>query len=218
VTILIESLKTRIFTSPKVMGTSLKHLAYKLDNGFEFQKFKAGGMHYTIHKLYPLQALDSRQLEEPLMKIAIIRDPVDRFLSLYKHRVLIRREQTARQFDAAERQGLNAMPSIDEFASKLDTYKELIPDIRHHSAPQSLFLGLSLKPFQFVFEPSDSSSLSELLSWHSGTQVLIPHFHKTSPSHEIQLSSQVLSTVQNHYAEDFDLLEEARAVGGNKGG
>lgn len=198
----------RIFTSPKVLSTSVKNLAFEIDTGERFSSFRVNGKDVWVHRFYPLGPIKQEHLEEETLSIAIIRDPVDRFVSMFKNRILVRRRNTEEQFDVLPKLGLQLEPSINRLALNLGAYREAVSDIRHHSTPQSVFLGSNLAAFDHVVWFSDTRKLTAILEERLGAKLNLQHLNKSTSDFYDQLSQDAIYNLKDFYASDFDLIRQ----------
>lgn len=83
------------------------------------------------------------------IRLVIKRDPVKRFVSGYRNRVL-HHKRTKTQ------------PSFDKFVEDFDYYYNSEPDIQTHFRPQVYFFGLSKENYTHVFDTSEMSLVKEL--------------------------------------------------------
>lgn len=206
--ILIESIGIRIFTSPKVLSSTLKNLAFEIDTGKQFESFRANGKDHWVHRYYPLRPLKNNELEGEVLKIAIIRDPVDRFISMYRNRVLLRRPNSEEEFIVLPELGLELVPDINTLAVNLEAYREAVRDIRHHTTPQSVFLGKDLAVFDHVIWFSDIGKLTSLLEERTKSQLLLPHINRSSSTFYERLSRESLGKLRDFYASDYELVTQ----------
>lgn len=174
-TILIESCRLRIFTSPKVLSTSLKHLAFETDTDQDFSSFRANGRDVYVHRFYPLGPLNLNHLGDGTTSIAIVRDPVARFVSMYKNRILNSRSNTRQQYLELSKLGLDPSPSLNQLVLRLEEYRAAAHDIQHHSAPQAIFLGGDLRNFDHAVNFSNIQGLIVLLQRFVRPNVTLQH-------------------------------------------
>ena len=135
---------------PKNACTTLKSFLYKLQNKREFHKFQAGHKTFNIHNVMPTpthERWSSMNHTHGIDKtntfiFAIARDPLTRFLSCYKNRVLMHDDiglniQARKKCNSKE---LPVKPDINTFVENLSFYQEICDSINHHTMPQVEFL------------------------------------------------------------------------------
>lgn len=188
------------------MSTSLKHAAFELDNGYPFKSFQANGDEVFIHRFYPLREFPGKHSLSASTSIAVIRDPLERFVSLYRHRVIMRRVQTKGQFERAVELGLPRDPSLEQFAELLQFYRNAVPDIAHHGAPQSYFLGATLDQFDYTFSTSNSGGLASLLTNMAGRNVEFQELNKTKVVGTLDIPPRVCTLIREYYEADYTLI------------
>ena len=113
----IPSKRVQIVTSPKVASTALKLLAYRLENGRRFDPENREGRG-GIHKVFPWRP---RDFPDPdFLTIAIVRDPISRFVSGYRNRVVDQRELDPLA-QILEEEGLDSSPTFESFVKNFTT-------------------------------------------------------------------------------------------------
>lgn len=108
---------------------------------------------------------------------AVVRDPVERFLSAYSNRVLhhddissnLSHRALARAF------GLARAPDIEEFCDRFDAYCLANDKLRRHFRLQGAYLGGDLEWFDHLYPLSETDRLAADLSEWSGREV---HFER----------------------------------------
>jgi len=85
----IHRLGLEVYTSPKVLSTSLKVLALEIDyeplfSHLGFSNLKAVSGLGMVHELYPTKPFNTGSLSAKLSKLNVTRDPLDRLASLYR--------------------------------------------------------------------------------------------------------------------------------------
>lgn len=207
--IFIESLGLNIFTSPKVMSTSLKHLAYFLDSGHEFTPVRVNGREQYVHKFYPLHEFSPSLILGAALNIAVIRSPLSRFQSLYQDRLFESREHLRDQYRNLSRFGLERYPTIEAFAEKLSDYCDCVRDLAHHSKPQTHYLGINPEVFDVVFDMDDLDSLESYISEVARTRISIPRRHVSTQRAGQEVTHEVQRHIERLYATDFDFIRRA---------
>lgn len=120
----------------------------------------------------------------------IKRDPVKRFISGYRNRVLFHRE-------------LGSTPSISEFIDNFDAYLKY-RTIRVHFMPQVRFFGKDPSIFDFVFDTENMGEVKEFLETvHSMT---LPDLQLQQGGNEvkIKLTRQEEAWIRRRYADDYN--------------
>jgi hypothetical protein len=124
------------------------------------------------------------------LKCCIIRDPVKRFISAYKNRVLYHGDP-----------GFNNH-SIDMVLEKLEknNYEN------KHFLPQSFFLGEDLSYYSFWATPENISKFVEKVNDFFGQKVEFPKIQTGGKEFKIKLESTQVQRIQNIYIKDYKLF------------
>lgn len=195
---------------PKAACTSLKHMFFEIENGFAFRAFQANGRAQHIHNAAypsrPFARLPHGRIAGHL-RLAVLRDPVSRFLSGYSNRVLHHRELAPERIAPEHRrQGASPDPDLAEFLDKLEIYRAASPSIRHHTEPMVGFLGPDPGYYGGLYDISRLEDFRRRLEEVLGRPVEIPHRQTGGP----KLGPEALSAAQRQrleriYAEDYRL-------------
>ncbi|MBC2776702.1 sulfotransferase family 2 domain-containing protein [Parasphingopyxis marina] len=198
-----ESKKIVVFTSRKVASASLRNMIYEVEGeDADFVEW--------VNSRPPEKRLVSSRFEpagwEDYRKIALVRNPVDRFVSLYKHRVA-KKTSFLRKIDPDRRKARNILaeaglpigPDLDTFCRELKRYCAISSDIRIHILPQKHFLGPSLDWYDDVVKLEDIDFIAQLIG-HD-----MPHTHKTH-SEQIRITPESRAIIENNCKEDIAFL------------
>ena len=148
---------------PKIACTSIKHAFIELENDRTFQRYKANGRMRNIHHLYPTRPFDKipQGKVKDFRKLALIRDPVERFVSAYSNRVQHHKELSWWKVGKdLERLGLAPDPGFEEYLDYFDKYKEASGDIYHHTLPMSFFLGEDAGFYDHLYQVREMDAFS----------------------------------------------------------
>jgi hypothetical protein len=130
------------FPVPKNAGTSIRACIFEADNGFPYRNMVVNGREVELWELLgPPSPFQPVPAAPGVAKIAVVRDPWKRIVSVYRNRVVFYRE-TRRELmqQHGVRRDLPDAPTFREFLENLAEYRKL-PAIAHHSSPQVHFLG-----------------------------------------------------------------------------
>ena len=182
------------FPAPKNGSTSLRRLFFELENGFQFREFTINGRPVDLFWLYRNQEL-FKPVAVPAgyEKIAVVRDPVSRFLSNYTWLVTDRND------------AFPEVREINDFVSSLEKIVQDSPKARFHLMPQSAFLGTDLSYFDRVFKIEDTAELCRYLSERSGLKIDLP-WENRSGSNAPRLSKNSMRKLGKIYEGDYALL------------
>ncbi len=123
-------------------------------------------------------------------KCCIIRDPLKRFLSAYKNRILFHKDLQFRNY------------SIDMILEKLEN--SLFEN--KHFLPQSYFLGNSLNYFSFYADTKNISKFEEKVNEFFEKKVSFPKIQTQGSDKNIELNINQISRVRQIYKNDYKLL------------
>lgn len=197
-----------IRTSPKVLSTSLKSMAFRLENGKDFEPFKRRGRFMRrgrmvyIHSVYPTEPMGQEEALSARYRIAFVRDPVERFVSFYRNRILTRHRDEAPAWNRLDGTTLARQPSPAELISRLEEYRLLVGSVRHHTEGQVTFLGAQASYYDFIFNARQVSEFEELMSGWTGSVVRLPH-QQRSGSRPVELGVDDISRLKEMYHGDY---------------
>lgn len=201
------------FPVPKVACSSIKHLFYFLEHGRNFEKFvDPSGRKQNIHNtVYPTLTTgeDNWTSVAKMHRIAVVRDPVDRFISAYRSRVVHFRElsETSIDIGKAASLGLRPDPSLDQFIDYLELYRILSGSIKHHTDPQSFFLGHTLEYFDKLYKFEELHALETDLRERTQQPVSLPHMVKGPEGENPFISGKRVRRIIEFYSGDYSLLK-----------
>lgn len=199
------------------MSTSLKHWAYEYENGRKFEVLQIQGAPFYVHRFYPTVVFEKTQHVEGHTRIAVVRNPVDRFLSMYRNRVLSDQPSHRESRIAIQESNLPVHPDLETFVRDFQQYREVSWEIAHHSKPQVEYLGNRMDFYNQVFSMNQVSALEAFLAQLTGGPVALPHDQKTNrhlqfnnpqTGNPIDLAS-VQSQIADLYPEDFEVYGTA---------
>ena len=122
-------------------------------------------------------------------KCCIIRDPIKRFLSAYKNRILFHRDKNFRDF------------SIDMILDML--VKKIFKN--KHFLPQSYFLGNTLSYYSFYSDVDNVKFFKEQVNDFFGKKIEFPKIQTGGNNFEVRLSSRHIKLIEMIYSKDFEL-------------
>lgn len=200
---------------PKVANTSIKLGLYHLKTGEYFSpEISDDGAVRHIHKVYktPYFAEVSHALHVNLIKFAVVRDPLDRLVSVWRNRVAFHRELTfnkvgQEKFKALE---LTPNPDLNTFVDRLDDYRQISGSIKAHSDKMTDYLGKDPTFFDLIFDIGSLDLLEKFLEIVSGQETHLPHEQTGGPKKsKSDLPENLLKKLKTFYEEDYDLFGEA---------
>ena len=171
--LIIHPLKIAYQETPKVGSTSLVDWLYKL-----LSELGHTPVIKNVHKrtwletrqrgIIGKQSLDNFKCPEGYFTFCLVRDPVERIVSVYNNRIMHHKKLglPRRETQNAMNTGLAVRPTINYFINNLEKYQSAVPDIRWHSLPQSHFLGQDITIYNKVFKLDEMDSLRLALIEH----------------------------------------------------
>ncbi len=178
----LQNPKIAYFPVPKVACTSLKLMFYRLRFGKPFEPYMRNGQEVHIHN-HSLEFGTTPILETDLdryashLKIAVVRDPVQRVLSAYTNRVVNLGELRRDRVDGTllDALGVPEDPDVETFFHEIDAYRIVSPSIRHHVEPATTFLGPDLRYFDRVYRLNELTELKKDLESRVGYDIELPN-------------------------------------------
>jgi len=202
------------FPVPKIACTSLKSYFYEIEHGVPFASYSddAGRVIYIHDKIISTSFFIEAQVERlaACRRIAVIRDPIERFISAYANRVVSFKELSATALDTPRGRelALTPTPSFAHFVERLEDYRLASPSIRHHTDPATVFLGPDLGYFHKIYKISEIGQLHADVCAITGTHYAMPHEQKAGvgftppgPAHECW------HKLRDFYAGDYALMQ-----------
>lgn len=212
-TVFLLKSKTAFFSVPKAACTSIKEMLFQVENGFGFRPFRANGetkhIHNAAYPTIPFAQINHEALAD-FLRLAVVRDPVNRVISCYANRVVHYHELSDRHIPP-HYLGLGAKPNptLEEFVERLELYRRCSPSIHHHSEPLTTFLGTDASYFHRLFGMAQLEELTQLLSDRVGIELALPKLQIDGPKYEAtDLSGPSLKRIKAGYAADYQHFGE----------
>lgn len=169
-----------------------------------------------VHGLFPSHYFEPVK-EKNVFKFAVIRDPIDRLLSAYRHRVIDSHELSVEalkgddHYTAFRRRQLKPEPEISEFIQNLERYRFDVYQIKHHTDPQVLFLGNDAKYYDRLFLFEELATMSAEIERATGAKIELRHEMRSKP---LAITPQKADRdfLTKFYKDDYKLLDRARNV------
>ena len=147
--IVVPALKVGFQGVPKVGTTAIYLWMFDLCalvDGKRLQNVPRGREYFVRGRGGNLTVDNEEEAIEPYedyFRIAFYRDPIKRFLSMYRNRVVYHRELSPKSKAAPmlEQNGLSFNPQPNELVARLDEYMASAASIDHHARPQIDFIG-----------------------------------------------------------------------------
>tara|TARA_B100000963_G_scaffold144202_1_gene125624 strand:+ start:2928 stop:3554 length:627 start_codon:yes stop_codon:yes gene_type:complete len=126
------------------------------------------------------------------IKCCIVRDPIKRFISAYKNRILYHRDIQFKDH------------SIDMVLEKLENNKFE----NKHFLPQTYFLGEDLNYYTFWSTTEEVSFFADQVNDFFSRKILFPKIQTGGSDIKIKLTSSHISKIEKIYAKDFKLIQK----------
>ena len=197
------------FSVPKCACTSMKMMFFKLQNDFEFQNFVANDIWYHVHRFYRSVPFSEskRAAERNPYRLTVIRSPVGRLESCYKHWVASDDGRRVMKVSAnvLVAKGVPPAPNWDEFIEHLDVYRSVLPNIAHHTETLSHFLGTDPSYFDAIYPMSRIGEAVTALREKTGKPLELKHYNETQSTGEFNGADDASKAKINAmFAEDFE--------------
>jgi tetratricopeptide (TPR) repeat protein len=147
------------------------------------------------------------------LTLAVIREPIRRFLSAFSNKVLFdniafkRTVTTSKKYLSIAELSIN--PEINYLIENLETYQDLSHQLKHHIRPQHSFIGNNLEKFDQVFQVENLGELGKKLSEIVGYSVTLPRLNTGGRKIPLkELSEESMEKLIDYYAKDYELLHE----------
>ena len=160
-----------------------------------------------VHGIFPSVAMRPKfamMAMSPLTKwFCVVRDPLRRFVSGYRNRILHHRDLEALDRSVFEHAGLSPNPDPDEFAMNLGRYAEISGSTKHHFGPLCMFLGHRPRMFHRIFCISEIDEIANYMAAYGGPAE-IPHEQTGGPKMSVKdLSPNSIAHLQAYYSNDY---------------
>lgn len=202
------------FPVPKTACTSLKSYFYEIEHGAPFIPYRGDDerMIYIHNKIFSSSFFGEARAEclASCHRIAVVRDPVERFVSAYANRVLHHKELSAAALNTplGEALGLLPTPAFELFVERLDEYRLASWSISHHTNPASYFLGPDLGYFHKTYKFSEIGQLHADICARTGTNFALPHEQKMGAAFPLPGPKHPCwRKLREFYAGDYALMK-----------
>ncbi len=163
-----------------------------------------GGAHqrpFWVHRHFlanPRYWVNPRTLAKtPYFKFTVVRDPLDRFVSGYRNRIIDNRDL------AENADGLPALPDMDFFATHLRGYCEANGKIDWHFRPQTEVIG-DPAAYDRIYDISELDELYTDLKEKCGVELKPYNRNKSRAPKPAPMSSEAMQAVFDFYRADYD--------------
>lgn len=192
---------------PKTATTSILHAIYKLEFGDDFC-IKETGMY--LHNF--MNKNKQGDLSDCEKRFIIIRDPVKRFLSAYKNRVIHHQELSENFISENHPKSYWDIPffspGLGQFIDNLDDYLAIRP-IFHHCRPMVDFLEeKKLGYFTHVYKIENLCKFEDELTKSTGNEIKFGHTQTGGREYFLRdLTKRQMKKIIKFYKADYELLD-----------
>lgn len=207
--VILDNEKIFYAAVPKIACTSIKTAFFEIENGFAFKPFRANGKWNSVHDIGYGSRLREFYPEARIAdyyRVALVRNPVARFLSAYGNRVIHHQELSMQKAGKAlEQLDLAPTPSLDLFIDRYEDYLQAHPSILHHTRPLVDFLGSDPEYFSRLYTLKQMDAFVADISERVGRNMVVGHHQTGGPKFTRRdLTRARLEKVRALYEKDYE--------------
>lgn len=203
----LEAYRIAYMALPKAGCTSVKEALARLDPAVTLPPGRDGDV--TLwHDIYPTRRFRRHRwrLYTGWYRFCVLRDPLDRLLSLYTSRVQgfgdLEGSPGVRAAD------LPVQPDPDMFFLNLDRYRAVSSAIKHHALPAHVFLGRDLGAYSRVYRLEELESLAWDLSLLTRRPVEMPRGNSSQARLKLSdLRPETVDRLRADLAEEYEFVQ-----------
>lgn len=210
-----KSVKISYYPIPKIGSTTMRAVMTTIDSGGDTNNIPhgAGGVRNDMSKkaIRFREALEIEQESDTnYERMALLRDPVSRFLSGFQNKVMSGRLEELFAKKPPRVAGLSPRPDIEAFVVNFTQYKQTSQMIRQHFKPQSFFLGRDLGYFQHVFRLENFAEVAAFLNSRTDQELIFPHYNQENKDWVSTVPDSVKAKIADMYKSDYRLLAQLK--------
>lgn len=133
-------------------------------------------------------------IKECAIRICVVRDPVERFISAYTNRILFL-NTTGKYIPISE--FINTIDDLDR--------KEMYKDVKLHMRPLVDWYGMDTSVFTDIYNLKDILEIKKLLEKFSGKSLPYLHLHKNEGIEKPRLTDNEIEFLKNRYKQDYEI-------------
>lgn len=205
----IKNTRLVYFPVPKVACSSIKHALLNFNENGLASKLPARlpfrGLVKTPHSYYPSPLFNPLHVVRygRLKWFCVVRDPLERFMSAYAHRIGVRRDLHRSGRTGLRNPILNRSPDLGEFVDRFEDYYRSCYRVKHHFRPLCDYLGKKPNRFDRVFSLSELEELPAFIA-DEGARVTLPHLNSGPKKNPVpELTSSQRDKIESFYADDY---------------
>jgi len=188
--------------TPKCASTSIKSVFFQIHYHKPFNPRDMNSP--DIHKYFQANYKQVEVNPENSFAFAVARDPIKRFISGYRNRVL-HHENIKKLLDIDGQK--YKPPLLSDFALSLPGFIKISVSVAHHMSLQKLILGDNLQKYSQIFKIEELSDLMAELMKRTKLAVELPREQNYGPLFQLSgLSDDAFEYLLDFYKQDYDLL------------
>lgn len=200
-----ESVKIAYLEIPKCACTSAKNLIAYFDNPDFVGTLEPFSVHTQADKIFKIIRAKNDPSLNSYFKFTFVRDPVDRFISFYRDKILTSKDEYTWRFLSGH--GFHVGMSMEETLSAMSGLNAENHD--PHFAPQTTFLldGNRLS-VDFIGRIERGGADWERIIRLSGFDFPVPFLNAQEKEGNLRknMSAAALGQIRQFYARDFEIL------------
>lgn len=191
-----------LINNPELLGKMNSLIEQGLDPMAAYNKcVKSDKQKYSRDAISSRILISKSNVPQKSVKFCVVRDPIDRFISVYKALILngwlVKTDN----------------PSVDEFIRIIDLDKQSLTNwkqihprgwnvIKFHFFPLTKLLGKNPEKFDHIFNVNQLTDVKNLLELHSNLKLPTLRLNGT-PDTSINLTDDQIGWIKNRYSEDY---------------
>lgn len=177
-------------------STAISMIGFPIMGEFKYRKERKPFMRKCDWKERSIKQIATNEWESYTMRIAILRDPIKRFISCYNDRVVNKNKNNSR----------NYIKDFDFFINNIVEIQKKFRDINNHSRAQYLSIG-EIKKYTHVYTIDQlDTDFKDLIETHSNTPCIPLYTNKHSKkAPTLILSDDQISKIKVLFAQDYKL-------------
>jgi hypothetical protein len=187
-----------LITIPNKNGssTAISMIGFPMLGEFKYRKARNPIMNKFNWKERQYKKISKDEWELYPVRVAILRDPIKRFISCYNDRVVNKNKNNSR----------NYIKDFDFFINNIVEIQKKFRDINNHSRAQYLSIG-EIKKYTHVYTIDQlDTDFKELIETHSNTPCIPLYTNKHSKkAPTLILSDDQISKIKVLFAQDYKL-------------
>lgn len=210
--IICDKHKIIYFSVPKIAHSSLMEMMHVLDTGSKFPHQRRNIYSVYHSKNFATYRLTPRQ--KKYFKFCVVRDPVQKFISCYNHRIVDEKRHYKNNSDHRQdhilynQMNFKKCPSIEDVLDNFQNYRRN-KDIEWHMRPQHKFLGKNSNFFDRVYNISEiNNRLIPDLESITKKKITLTKENRGKVKKKYQLTEKETQKIKSIYKYDYEYYGE----------